>query len=595
MEQPGGLGPGINSRDRTGGLVGDEAAHPLHPGRERFEHAASEEVSELSDRVALEDLILHDVEAAEASGENSSASSHSQKGEQLEAGAKSGPAWGGGYSQGRQSTGAVLEGLRQLRDAFEAAQAVQGLPLSSTPLMNPSAIYPNRSLRLDQISVYGFDYDYTIAHYTEHLQPLIYNLAVHHLVKEFRYPRDILSFRYDEKFPIRGLYYDKRRGYLLKLDFFHAVEPGAAYFGRRALSRQEIEEAYGRQAIPSDYMHNLVSLMDLFCLSEACLISDVIQHFVSSRIEFDPMYVYEDVKKSIDYVHRSALMHRAILEKPSQFLLKQPGVIQQLKRLKASGKKLFILTNSPFFFVDGGMRYLFQDDGQDGQSWRQLFDVVIALADKPNWYTSERPFRFYNDKKDSLTWRTVRDFKPGSVYYHGCLKDFLTISGWKGSDVLYFGDHLYSDLRGPTRAGWRTAAIIRELEHDIDTQNRPQYRFQQAKYHALQELLGRFHGFPATGRTPADAEFLKQLQLARREAKAAMKTMFSAYFGSAFLTHAAKESAFAYNVQRYADVYTSKLENFLQYPLDSWLFAPHDVKILPHHIKIEPSSLLPEQ
>jgi hypothetical protein len=38
----------------------------------------------------------------------------------------------------------------------------------------------------------------------------------------------------------------------------------------------------------------------------------------------------------------------------------QPGVIQQLKRLKASGKKLFILTNSPFFFVDGGMRYLFQ-------------------------------------------------------------------------------------------------------------------------------------------------------------------------------------------------------------------------------------------
>lgn len=65
-----------------------------------------------------------------------------------------------------------------------------------------------------------------------------------------------------------------------------------------------------------------------------------------------------------------------------------------------------------------------------------------------------------------------------------------------------------------------------------------------------------------------------------------MKTMFSAYFGSAFLTHSAKESAFAYNVQRYADVYTSKLENFLEYPLDSWLFAPHDVKILPHHIKV---------
>lgn len=53
------------------------------------------------------------------------------------------------------------------------------------------------------------------------------------------------------------------------------------------------------------------------------------------------------------------------------------------------------------------------------------------------------------------------------------------------------------------------------LQHDIDAQNRPEYRFQQAKYHVLQELLGRFHGFPATGRTPDDAEFLEQLQVSR--------------------------------------------------------------------------------
>lgn len=126
--------------DRTGGLVGDEAAHPLHPGRERFEHAASEEVSELSDRVALEDLILQDInEAAEASSsKGSSASSHSQQKQQSEAGTRTGPSWRGGYAQGRQSSGAVLEGLRRLRDAFEATQAVQGLPLSNTPLMNPS-------------------------------------------------------------------------------------------------------------------------------------------------------------------------------------------------------------------------------------------------------------------------------------------------------------------------------------------------------------------------------------------------------------------------------------------------------------------------
>ena len=30
----------------------------------------------------------------------------------------------------------------------------------------------------------------------------------------------------------------------------------------------------------------------------------------------------------------------------------------------------------------------------NGQNWRDLFEVVIALSDKPNFYTSQRPFRF---------------------------------------------------------------------------------------------------------------------------------------------------------------------------------------------------------
>lgn len=38
----------------------------------------------------------------------------------------------------------------------------------------------------------------------------------------------------------------------------------------------------------------------------------------------------------------------------------QTAVVEMLKSLKERGKKLFILTNSPFPFVDGGMRFLFQ-------------------------------------------------------------------------------------------------------------------------------------------------------------------------------------------------------------------------------------------
>lgn len=45
-------------------------------------------------------------------------------------------------------------------------------------------IYVNRSIRLDLIQVYGFDYDFTLAHYSANLQSLIYDLAKEHMVNE---------------------------------------------------------------------------------------------------------------------------------------------------------------------------------------------------------------------------------------------------------------------------------------------------------------------------------------------------------------------------------------------------------------------------
>lgn len=126
-------------------------------------------------------------------------------------------------------------------------------------------IYVNKNLRMDNIQVCGFDYDYTLAHYSTNLQTLIYDLAKEHMVNEvsffstdfyftlllfffigwislsfsfwwllqLRYPQCCLEFKYDPTFPIRGLYYDKLKGCLLKLDFFGSIEPDGCYFGRR--------------------------------------------------------------------------------------------------------------------------------------------------------------------------------------------------------------------------------------------------------------------------------------------------------------------------------------------------------------------------
>ncbi|CAN8284059.1 unnamed protein product [Cochlearia groenlandica] len=222
------------------------------------------------------------------------------------------------------STGEEDE-ISKIRREFELAkQRFINIPeaLNTMPKMNPQGIYVNKNLRLDNIQVYGFDYDYTLAHYSSHLQSLIYDLAKQHMVNEFRYPESCVKFKYDPTFPIRGLYYDKLKGCLMKLDFFGSIEPDGCYFGRRKLSRKELENMYGTRHIGRDQARGLVGLMDFFCFSEACLIADMVQYFVDAKLEFDASYIYNDVNRAIQHVHRSGLVHRGILADPSRYLLK---------------------------------------------------------------------------------------------------------------------------------------------------------------------------------------------------------------------------------------------------------------------------------
>ncbi|KAI3423770.1 uncharacterized protein J3R85_010774 [Psidium guajava] len=481
-----------------------------------------------------------------------------------------------------------------IRREFDAAKkSFLKIPeaLKKMPKMNPKGIYVNKNIRLDNVQVYGFDYDYTLAHYSANLQSLIYDLAKQHMVNEFRYPEICMNFQYDPSFPIRGLYYDKQKGCLLKLDFFGSIEPDGCYFGRRKLSRKEINLMYGTRHIGRDQARELVGLMDFFCFSEACLIADMVQFFVDAKLEFDACYIFEDVNRAIQHVHRSGLVHKGILSDPHRYLVKNGGVLQFLKMLKEKGKKLFLLTNSPFYFVDGGMQFMLEEHMDCRDSWRELFDVVIAKANKPDFYTSEHPFRCYDSEKDTLAFTKVDALLRDKIYYHGCLKSFLQITKWNGPEVIYFGDHLFSDLRGPSKAGWRTAAIIHELENEIHIQNDDRYRYEQAKFHIIQELLGRLHATVVSSQSEGYKSLLEELNEERQKARLIMKRMFNSSFGATFLTDTGQESAFAYHIHQYADVYTSKPENFLLYQPEAWLHVPFDIKIMPHHVKI-PSNLV---
>jgi hypothetical protein len=77
--------------------------------------------------------------------------------------------------------------------------------------------------------------------------------------------------------------------------------------------------------------------------------------------------------------------------------------------------------------------------------------------------------RIFDEKTNSHTWDRVGKLEKGTIYYEGTVKMLQDMTGWRGHQVLYFGDHPYSDLADVTlEYGWRTGAIINELSVRIN-------------------------------------------------------------------------------------------------------------------------------
>ncbi len=51
-----------------------------------------------------------------------------------------------------------------------------------------------------------------------------------------------------------------------------------------------------------------------------------------------------------------------------------------------------------------------------------------------------------NSDLTSPSWQPVTQLSKGNVYLQGNVSDFMSFTGWNGASVLYFGDHVFSDL-----------------------------------------------------------------------------------------------------------------------------------------------------
>jgi len=148
-----------------------------------------------------------------------------------------------------------------------------------------------------------------------------------------------------------------------------------------------------------------------------------------------------------------------------------------------------------------------------------------------------------------------------------------------GSNILYIGDHLHSDLKQPNRfQGWRTGVIISELEREINIQLQSNFASQLKKLIELTDLKMRLDRLSKDKYSPIMNDIRTEIANLRQ----ILKSYFNPNFGSVFRTHS-NATYFAYELQRYGDIYTSNIENFNNYPLDFVFssgrqFLPHEIR-----------------
>jgi len=151
-------------------------------------------------------------------------------------------------------------------------------------------------------------------------------------------------------------------------------------------------------------------------------------------------------------------------------LVLNPELGPFLTKLRKNGKKTFLLTNSPFNFVDQGMQFILQDflAKTSMKHWTELFNLTVCQAKKPDFFehTHKAPFRLLNKDTHMVSFEPVNYVESGKVYVEGALSEFNRLFG-DPQGVLFMGDSVYADLRVPSRvARWKTAAIIKEILHE---------------------------------------------------------------------------------------------------------------------------------
>ncbi len=442
-------------------------------------------------------------------------------------------------------------------------------------------IFCNRTLNLRAIRAIGYDMDYTLIHYRmeewerrayEHLKQKLLALG---------WPVDDLEF--DPHLIVRGLILDLEHGNILKANRFGYVK--RAYHGTRQLPFEEQRSMYARELV-SLSAPQFVFLNTLFSISEACMYAQLVDLLDAGRIEGVLGYadLYRMVRTSIDEAHMEGELKAEIVADPDRFVELDPELPLALLDQRHAGKRLALITNSEWKYTRALMSYAFDQFLEGGTTWRDLFDLIIVSARKPAFFWEKSPvFEVVNE--DGLLEPSPKGIQRKGMYLGGhaaLVEEFLELSG---DQILYVGDHIYTDVSVSKNVHrWRTALVLRELEDELRSmavfeadEQRLTELMQEKEALELQHTQGRlalqrrrvkYGPQSGTSARALDKELgalrgrLQKLDEAIAPLATAATKLSNERWG--LLMRAGNDkSHLARQMERYADIYTSRVSNFL--------------------------------
>jgi 5'-nucleotidase len=491
--------------------------------------------------------------------------------------------------------------------------ALLGETTTEIDVARKNRVFCNRNLRMDSIEMIGFDMDYTLALYhQDKLEQLSIALTLEKLVTKHGYPEEIRNLSYDPRWAIRGLMVDRLNGNVFKMDRHAYV--GRCYHGFRELDHEQRRATYRNEKI--NLSADRFEWIDtLFGLPEAVMYTTLVDWADRQTGTVDYEKMFNDIRTAIDEAHRDDTLKSVIKADIPAFIMKDPLLGETLHKFRSSGKKLFLLTNSLYDYTSVIMSYLLDGERKAYPSWRNYFDIVIVGGAKPAFFQELRPFVQIdpNTMQPAATNGEIKHLSRDKIYQGGNVIAFEQMTGIKGEQVLYIGDHIYGDiLRLRKQHMWRTAMVLQELEREISVSERldPQIRdldlldrrhrnleseidYQTLRLKKIQRLLDdESTSAPLRARLEEERKQARASVDALRDRAGLMETevdslearidrAFNPHWGSC-LREGNENSRFGEQVNDYADLYTSRVSNFGPYSPLRYFRAPR--RPMPHEI-----------